>query len=330
MEATQALLRGEMSPKEHFIVYPIRWLMLFIFVLSGFANALVLLTWSPISDKASDFWGGIGPTAVNLLAVAFQIMYLPGTVLAVNVMKRADIRVTMMLGGTLTAIGCGIRYLGAIARVDGGLSSLASYVIVLLGTVVVAAAQPFYLNMPAKIAASWFAVRERDISTTICSLANPLGSAIGSLLPAMFVSGEGHHVRGISNLLLVQLIIAAVALFLTCTLFSNAPPSPPSASAQDMAAQRTEDLIGGRKGNFKQELRQLFRNTEYMKLFFAFTVSLGNLNALAALLNQLPGDYSNAEAGNLGAVLIMSGFVGAFATGFLLDYTKAYRTILKT
>jgi MFS family permease len=30
-----------------------------------------------------------------------------------------------------------------------------------------------------------------------------------------------------------------------------------------------------------------------------------------------------------GAALIMSGFVGAFCTGFVLDYTKAYRTVLK-
>lgn len=53
------------------------------------------------------------------------------------------------------------------------------------------------------------------------------------------------------------------------------------------------------------------------------------MNALAALLNQLPGDYSNGAAGSLGAVLILSGFLGAFLTGFILNSTKAYRTILK-
>ena len=86
-------------------VYGVRWAILSMFVLSGVANALVLLSWSPISDKASDYWGGIGATAVNLLAVSFQIMYIPGTALSAKTMKMYDLRTTMLLGGSLTTIG---------------------------------------------------------------------------------------------------------------------------------------------------------------------------------------------------------------------------------
>lgn len=80
---------------------------------------------------------------------------------------------------------------------------------------------------------------------------------------------------------------------------------------------------------FDEMKRLVSENSEYRKLLLAFSLVLANLNAIAALLNQLPGGYSNGAIGLSGAVLIMSGFVGAFGTGFVLDYTKAYRQVLK-
>ncbi len=57
-----------------YTVYGYRWIVLVVFVLAGVSNAAVLLTWSPISDKASDYWDGLSVTFVNLLAVMFQIL----------------------------------------------------------------------------------------------------------------------------------------------------------------------------------------------------------------------------------------------------------------
>jgi hypothetical protein len=304
--------------------------VLAMFVLSGFANALVLLSWSPISDKASDFWGGISNTAVNSLAVSFQVMYIPGTILATNTMKKSDLRTTMLLGGCLTTVGCFIRWIGAFLRESSTISPILSYVIVLFGTLMVALSQPFYLNMPAKIAGSWFAVSERDVGTTLCSLANPLGSAVGSILPAMFVSGGGDDdtgdVKGVGILMLIQLFFAVLSIVLVFFFFSSYPPTPPSNSAMQMNSKND----GDQQSAVWDDVKALLNHKHYFKLLVGFTIALGNLNALAALLNQLPGDYSNSEVGNLGAILIMCGFIGAFLSGFVLESTKAYRPILKT
>ena len=195
----------------------------------------------------------------------------------------------------------------------------------------VALAQPFYLNMPAKISSAWFAVKERDLSTTVCSLANPLGSAIGSLIPAFFVTGGGvtgnddEDVSGVASLLLVQLAIALLTLFLVIILFDSDPPTPPSNTA---SIQTIADQVGTR--SVKDEFYQLLGNGEYVKLLISFTIVLGNLNALAALLNQLPGNYSDSEIGVTGFALILSGFAGAFIAGIILEKSKAYRPILKT
>lgn len=79
----------------------------------------------------------------------------------------------------------------------------------------------------------------------------------------------------------------------------------------------------------KANIVSLLTNHEYVKVLFAFTIALGQLNAVAALINQLPGDYSNGEAGTVGAVLILCGFLGAFITGFILNHFKSYKEILQ-
>jgi MFS transporter, FLVCR family, MFS-domain-containing protein 7 len=268
-----ALLDPDEVTKGTFQVYSKRWIVLIIFVLSGVANALVLLSWSPISDIASDYWGNIGATAVNLLAVSFQIMYIPGTALSAKTMKVTDLRTTMILGGLLSSVGCVVRWVGGFGRDNGNFTPVFSYSLVLLGTVIVATAQPFYLNMPAKIAAAWFAVQERDVATTLCSLANPLGSALGSILPAMIVSGSGHDVKGVSVLLLVQMIVALAGLSLTYFFFESSPPTPPSNSTLRMTANKDE--IDIEPSHVWVEIKELFQKPEYVKLLIGFTIALG-------------------------------------------------------
>lgn len=172
--------------EDSYVVYKMRWVALSVFIAAGISNAMVLLTWSPIADKASDYWDNLPITLVNLLAVVFQALYLPGTMLASRAMQQSTLRNTMLIGGGLTASGCCVRWMGSMLYDASNISPTASYIFVLLGTCIVALAQPFYLNMPAKIASTWFSVKERDVSTTLGSLANPLGSALGSILPAMF------------------------------------------------------------------------------------------------------------------------------------------------
>jgi MFS transporter, FLVCR family, feline leukemia virus subgroup C receptor-related protein len=282
-----ALLDPEEVSKgaNNFTVYSKRWAMLVIFVLSGVANALVLLSWSPISDIASDYWGNIGATAVNLLAVSFQIMYIPGTALSAKTMKVSNLRTTMILGGLLSSVGCVIRWIGGFGRDNGNFTPVFSYVCVLLGTIVVATAQPFYLNMPAKIAAAWFAVQERDVATTLCSLANPLGSALGSILPAMIVSGSGHDVKGVSVLLLVQLIVALTGLVFTYFFFESTPPTPPSNSTMMMTSNKEENE--DKPDHVWAEVKELFGKPEYVKLLIGFTIALGSFFSLPIQFHQL-------------------------------------------
>ena len=52
----------EIGEKRQYVVYGYRWVVLMVFVLCGMANAMVLLTWAPITDKVQTYWDDISIT----------------------------------------------------------------------------------------------------------------------------------------------------------------------------------------------------------------------------------------------------------------------------
>ena len=87
-----------MSETAKYRVYTDRWLMLALFCFLNFSNAVLWVTFAPISDLTSDYFDGIGVTAVNLLALVFQIVYLPGTLLGVIASKKYGLREAVLIG----------------------------------------------------------------------------------------------------------------------------------------------------------------------------------------------------------------------------------------
>ena len=312
-----------------FIVYPSRWIMLLLFMLSAMSNSIVLLTWSPISDKAIIFWDNINITAINVLSAIFQICYIPGTILALYVSQRYDLRRIILCGGILTTSGCVIRWIGGYAREDSDLNAGGSYALVFLGTTLVALGQPFYLNMSAKLSSAWFNTEERDTSTTLCSMANPLGKALGSAVSALFITVQEKpkKILGISNLLFVQLLIATCSLGLVVLFFDGKPPTPPTVTAANTAELSRKKIGSG--SEIINEILELFSKTEYVKLLIGFAVALANFNTLAALINQLPVHFLNEEIGLTGFSLIICGFIGSSFAGIVLEKTKSYATTLR-
>lgn len=192
-------------------------------------------------------------------------------------------------------------------------------------------AQPLYVNFVAVIASSWFPLKERDTATTLASLCNPIGSAIGNILPAVFVSSNGaDSVRGITLLMAVEFGLCLSALVLAQFYFSSKPPTPPShstflkefnrnslsssASETKLEATSHENLgLVSWKVVFS-DASQLIKDRNYMLLLISFSLSIGLFNAIVTLLNQilLPWGYSNDDAGNFGAILIVLGLIGKF------------------
>ncbi len=82
------------------------------------------------------------------------------------------------------------------------------------------------------------------MATTIGSLFNPLGNALGQILPVLLVSSTStdandaaqamtfETVDGMDALMGVELALCALPLLLSYAFFEAAPPTPPSLSTQ--------------------------------------------------------------------------------------------------
>jgi FLVCR family feline leukemia virus subgroup C receptor-related protein len=147
-------------------VYSIRWFQLLIYFLATFANGMLNMTFAPIESETSAFFG-ITTTQVNALAIVFQFLYAVGTILSIWLYRILSLRVVMIIGCILN--------LGAFIRLFSLISPTNGYPALIIGQIFPAIATAFFMNIIALFAARWFAPKQRDIATAICSMANPLG-----------------------------------------------------------------------------------------------------------------------------------------------------------
>lgn len=129
-----------------------------------------------------------------MLSLCFLIAYIPGSILSVWMLDAHGLAASLSLAAWLTAVGCWVRYLGVILLLPKG-HTTASFVVMMVGQILAALAQPMYVNVPSRLSGDWFAVKEREAATTIGSMAGPLGNAFGSFVPTLIVSAGAAATR---------------------------------------------------------------------------------------------------------------------------------------
>ena len=312
-------------------VYPIRWVQLLIFFFANFTNAIHSMTFSAIELQTSIFFG-ITATQVNVLAIVFLFLYLPGTVLSIWMYRMGSIRRGMIVGSVLN--------LGAFIRLFALISPSHGYSALLIGQLFPAIGGPLLLNITALFAARWFAPKQRDIATAVGSMANPLGKcstlrqsslhccmiivgiAVGSFVPSVIVT-DGSFSRSFFILLIVEACFTALTTGMVIFFFRSEPLTPPSPSEEKGNHQLTNRI--------KTDFLTLLTNRNYLIILFAFSLGLALFNAITTLLYQIiePSGYSSTDAGIFGAIIIIAGLVSAFIAGVVMDRTHAYRLIFK-
>lgn len=235
----------------------------------------------------------------------------------------------------------------------------------MLGQILGGLAQPFFTNAPSRIAGDWFPASERDIGTVVAAMSNPLGNALGSLIPALIMNGPDD----MPLMLLVQAAAGVAILVLTLLLVRDEPPTPPSAAAALRRAMRAKhveatstdapygapelnasllaeaagegnssaphavgsDSAAAAVRHLIADFKALFANRNFLYLLGTFSIGLGTFNALLTLLAQwvAPCGYDDTAAGIAGAALLGAGLLGAVVIGVVLEKTRAYVTTMK-
>eukprot|EP00977_Amphora_coffeiformis_P024035 scaffold14974_cov195-Amphora_coffeaeformis.AAC.42 len=323
------------------VVYASRWWMLLVYALSTATSAILWITFSPVADLTQTYYN-VDTAHVNGLSIVFMGAYVPFTMVSSWVFSRYGIRRGFVVASVLNLLAGGMRYASTATTI---IHSSPSFAMLMMGQTMGAMAQPFFTNMPARLGAIWFPQQERDLAVVVAFLANILGTAVGSVLPAAFsvtTTTVTHYTEEdgtndtttmtttirMHDLLGVEFILTLLMALVVAGVYQEKPPTPPSRSE----SYRTNENDNGDGVDVQKQLYQLVTNKDFMILVVSTgCLSLGLLNSLVTILEQLiaPVGYDSDDASLFSGVCIVSGILCSILMGALMDHTHAYNLLLK-
>ena len=280
-----------MSP-DRFRVYGYRWVVLAVFV---FVNLTIQMLWIPfgsITLEAAKFYN-VSSLQIGLLAMTFMIVYIPVSLPISWVIDTFGFYKAVSAGAVLMAV------FGILRGLLGG-----SYLPVVLCTIGLAVAQPFFLNSWTKVAARWFPLEERATAAGLAAIANFIGIGLALVLTPLVVASIS-----IPEMLLAYGGLAALSSVLFILFAREAPPTPPCPPEMEARAL----VLDG--------LRSLVHSRPFWILMVLFLVGMGAFNGISTWIENIvsPRGFSPDQAGVLGGLLLLGAIVGAIILPILSD-----------
>jgi MFS family permease len=102
-------------------------------------------------------------------------MYVPGNFMAIAILNRFNMKVTIVVGTLFVLIGAWIRCF----IIFTGFSPF------YIGSFIAALGQPFLMNLPSKVASNWFGDKERAIASSLGSMSVFIGAIFSFSLPSV-------------------------------------------------------------------------------------------------------------------------------------------------
>lgn len=271
-------------PEKSFRLYPYRWVVLAVFMFTNLTIQALWISYAPITGPAAQFYR-VTDLKIGLLAMTFMLAFIPLSIPVSWAIDTYGFRLTVSIGAVLMGV------FGIVRGLAG-----ADYNLVLLSTIGIAAAQPFLLNAWTKLPAQWFGIDERATAVGLVTLASLIGTALGMVLTPMLI--------GSMSIPTIQLIYGAVTAFsaLLFVLFAREKPAtPPCPPGQEVRALMLDGL------------KHALKIPEFWLYLAAFFVAMGIFNGISTWVENIirPRGFSPADAGTLGAMMLVGGVLGA-------------------
>lgn len=286
----EILRHGNMAEK--FKVYGYRWVVLAVFMFVNLTIQILWITYAPITGPAATFYG-VSDLQIGILAMSFMIAFIPLSIPVSWVIDTYGFRVAVSVGSVL---------MGVFGLVRGLVGS--NYVLVLWATIGIAIAQPFLLNAWTKVPANWFAVEERATAVGLVTLANLVGTALGMVLTPILIQTF--------SIAVVQLFFGGIAAF-SAVLFlffsKELPQTPPGPAGSETRALMLDGL------------RHALTIKSFWYYLFVSFIGLGVFNGMTTWIENIirSRGFSPADAGTLGALMLVGGVLGAVVIPALSD-----------
>ena len=306
-------------------VYPQRWIQL------AYLSALALLSdWICFSVAAvpSTFEQAFPSHSAASLIDIFLFTNVASCFLVTDVVAKFGLQRAIQSASLLMTVGCWLRSGLAFATtamaggavVDSVQQQLVSYPLLVAGTVLVGAAQPFFQCTPPFLSATWFAPSERATSTAVALNFNQIGIATAFLVGgAMATTTSG--LENYFGLISVASTLVTVGTFLQ---FQNEPPVPPSASELE------KKLKGIQEPPFLESVQEFFQKPGFTKAFAAFVCSISITNIVGAFIEEVMergGITNQLQIDLAGAGFEIAILLGGIVIGGYVDRTKEYKKV---
>lgn len=208
-----------------------RFIVLALFCCGNAINEMMQLTFSPIFSSTQAVFS-ISSGYVTLLPTLFLIAFAPAALGLSLLRTRWGLRSCLLAGSSVQALGACLRFTACtIPTHPLGFPLLAA------GQLLAALAQPVYTNLPAVLSTTWFDASNRALATVAATMANPIGNALGSVVPGLAVpevpsgASPAAAASALAKLTMAQALVAILVCVATWALVEDMPTVPPSAAA---------------------------------------------------------------------------------------------------
>jgi len=199
-------------------------------------------------------------------------------------------------------------------------AGLEPFPLLVLGTIMVGFAQPYFQCTPPMLSATWFASNERATATATALNFNQIGIAVAFLVGGHMAKNE----IGINHYFGLITLLCAVVSVGTFLQFQNKPPAPPSYS-------EIEKLIKGEKEPpFLESVKKLFATPGFSIPLAAFICSISITNVVGTFIDdvmELGGVTDQLGVDLAGAGFELAILVGGIIIGGYVDRTKQYKPV---
>lgn len=273
-------------------VYGYRWVVLGVFMLANLAIQILWISYAPITTSAAGYYG-VSESSIGLLAMVFMIAFVP---LSLPASWLIDAR------GFRFAVGLGVVLMAVFGLLRGFAGS--DYTLALMATVGIALAQPFLLNAWTTMGSHWFPAGQRATAVGLITLANLVGTGIGMALTPMLTE------RGsIASVQLLYGVVAAVCAAAFLALARERPATPPCPPGMEERALMLDGL------------KHALKVRPFLVYLAVVFVGMGVFNGVTTWVEQIvhPRGLSEADAGLIGALMLLGGLLGAVVVSALSD-----------
>ncbi len=265
-------------------LYPYRWVVLAVFMFINLTIQILWISFAPITGPAAQFYG-VTDLQIGYFAMSFMLAFIPLSIPVSWAIDTYGFRPTVSLGVILMGV------FGILRGLAG-----ANYTLVLLATIGLAVSQPFLLNAWTKVPAQWFSIEERATAVGMVTLSNLVGTALGMVLtPALIES------MSIPNVQLLYGAIAALSALLFLVFAREKPATPPCPQGQEVRALMLDGL------------KHALKVRDFWLYLVVSFIGMGIFNGVTTWVENIvrPRGFTPADAGTLGALMLVGGVVGA-------------------